>query len=71
GPLAAAVLSAALFAGMHLSASAFPALFVLALCLTLAYEASGSLLVNIFMHALFNCWNLFLVLWTTRHPGAP
>jgi membrane protease YdiL (CAAX protease family) len=31
-----------------------PGLFVLALCLTLAYEASGSLLVPIGMHALFN-----------------
>ena len=71
GPLAAAVFSAALFAGMHLSASALPALFVLALCLTLAYEASGSLLVNIFMHAIFNCWNLLLVLWVARHPGSP
>ena len=37
-----------------LNVSSPPALFVLALCLTLAYEATGSLLVNIFMHGLFN-----------------
>jgi membrane protease YdiL (CAAX protease family) len=69
GGLAAAVLSAALFAAMHLSLSSLPALFILALCFTLAYEATGSLLVNIFMHAFFNLWNFLVVLWVARHPG--
>ncbi|MGA3171893.1 MAG: type II CAAX endopeptidase family protein, partial [Chthoniobacteraceae bacterium] len=54
GPAVATLVSAGLFAAMHLSLSSLPGLFVLALCFTLAYEATGSLLVNILMHALFN-----------------
>jgi membrane protease YdiL (CAAX protease family) len=61
GPAGAALVTAGLFAAMHLNASALPALFVLALCFTLAYEATGSLLVTIFMHALFN-FSMFLAL---------
>jgi len=71
GPAVAAFVSAGLFAAMHLSLSSLPGLFVLALCLTLAYEASGSLLVNIFMHALFNLWNLMVMLWLSHHSLLP
>ncbi len=69
GGVAAAVASAGLFAAMHLSVAALPALFVLALCFTLAYEATGSLLVNIFMHSIFNL-STFLVLLSISHHSA-
>lgn len=48
------MVNAALFAGIHLHAPSFAGLFVLAACLTLAYEWTGSLLVPMAMHALFN-----------------
>jgi membrane protease YdiL (CAAX protease family) len=69
GGVGAGVLSAALFAAMHLNLAALPALFVLALCLTLAYEATGSILVNIFMHGLFNLSMLLVMLYLAGHPG--
>lgn len=58
----AMILTAALFAAVHLNAAALPALFVLALCFTLAYEVTGSLLVAIVMHALFNLTTLLVLL---------
>ena len=54
GPVLAMVISAALFSAIHVNVPALPALFVLAVCLTLAYEATGSLLVPMLMHAAFN-----------------
>jgi len=63
GPVASAVCTATLFATIHLSIAALPALFVLALMLTLAYEWSGSLLVPISMHAVFNGVQLALLTW--------
>ena len=54
GPAAGLVLVSALFAAIHLHAPVFAGLFVLAVCLTLAYEWSGSLLVPMAMHAMFN-----------------
>jgi membrane protease YdiL (CAAX protease family) len=71
GPAAAALINALLFAAMHLNASSLPALFVLALCFTLAYEATGSLLVNIFMHAFFNLSMLLILLGISQHPISP
>ncbi len=53
-PLAAGFLACLLFAAFHTSLTAFGGLFVLAVCLNLAYERTGSLLVPIGMHALFN-----------------
>ncbi len=61
GPLASGLASALLFAAIHESATAFAGLFVLALCLTLAYERTGSLLVPIGMHALFNSVSLAVI----------
>ena len=61
GPLASGFASALLFAAFHLSVSAFAGLFVLALCLTLAYERTGSLFVPIGIHALFNFTSLCVV----------
>jgi membrane protease YdiL (CAAX protease family) len=52
GPSAMVV--SALFALAHDTYSAAPSLAVLALCFTIAYEYSGTLLVPIFMHATFN-----------------
>ena len=43
------------------SCQSLPALFVLALCLTIAYEWTGSLFVPIAMHAMFNSMNLLLM----------
>lgn len=71
GAVAAAVISAGVFAAMHLSLSSLPPLFVLALCFTLAYEATGSLLVNIFMHSFFNLFMFLLLLGVARHPASP
>ncbi len=58
GPGVSALFTAGLFAAFHMNLGALPGLFVLALCFTLAYEATGSLLVPIAMHALFNFTNL-------------
>jgi uncharacterized protein len=71
GGIAAGVVTAGLFAALHMNLAALPALFVLALCLTLAYEATGSLLVNIFMHGFFNLSMLLLMLYLTAHGVTP
>ena len=57
-PVPAGILTAILFAAFHLNLAS---LFVLAVCFTLAYERTGSLLVPICMHALFNFTNLFAI----------
>ena len=70
GSLASALLTAALFAAFHTNLASLPSLFALALCFTIAYEATGSLLVPIGMHALFNLTQLaFLYLQATRVAG--
>jgi membrane protease YdiL (CAAX protease family) len=46
--------SALLFAAVHAHLPSFAPLFVLGICFTIAYEWSGSLLVSMTMHALFN-----------------
>jgi membrane protease YdiL (CAAX protease family) len=61
GPVASGACTALFFAACHLSLSSFAGLFVLALCLTFAYERTGSLLVPIGMHALFNFANLCML----------
>ena len=61
GPLASGFLTALLFAAIHQSLTAFAGLFVLAVCLTLAYERTGSLLVPIGMHALYNFTSLVFI----------
>ena len=50
--------SALLFAAVHAHLPSFAPLFVLGVCFTLAYEWSGSLLVSMTMHALFNAFAL-------------
>jgi len=61
GSLPALLLTSALFAGIHLNGPAFLPLFTLAVCLTLAYEETGSLLTPMLMHAIFNALNLGLM----------
>ena len=51
-------LNALLFAAVHAHLPSFGPLFVLGSCLTLAYEWSGSILVSMTMHALFNFLSL-------------
>jgi membrane protease YdiL (CAAX protease family) len=50
----ALILNALLFAAVHTHLPSFAPLFVLAVCFTLAYEWSGSILVSMTMHAFFN-----------------
>ncbi len=68
GAPASAIFTAALFAGIHLNLASLPSLFVLALCLTIAYEATGTLLLPVAMHALFNLSQL-LTLYFRSHAG--
>ena len=67
GVVPALLFTSALFAAIHLSGPFFLPLFVLATCLTLAYEATGSLLAPMLMHALFNSVNLAMV-FLARNP---
>jgi len=48
------VASALLFAAVHAHLPSFAPLFVLGVCFAIAYEWSGSILVSMTMHALFN-----------------
>jgi membrane protease YdiL (CAAX protease family) len=60
----AILITSCLFAGIHQYLPAFFGLFLLALGLSLVYEATGCLLVSIFMHSLFNLIGvLAAVLW--------
>lgn len=52
------ILNAFLFAAVHVHLPSFGPLLVLGGCLTLAYEWSGSILVSMTMHALFNFLSL-------------
>ncbi len=57
----AAIVVSLLFAAMHQHVGSLVPLFVLALSFTFAYEATGCLLVPVFMHALFNALNIVLL----------
>jgi membrane protease YdiL (CAAX protease family) len=70
-PLAAGFVACLLFAAFHTSLMAFAGLFVLAACLTLAYERTGSLLVPIGIHALFNFTSLSLLYLQALFPKIP
>lgn len=54
GLVAGVLFTSLLFAAVHMNIPSFAALFLLAVCLTIAYEYTGSLLTNICMHAFFN-----------------
>lgn len=61
GWIVGAVFNALLFAAVHAHLPSFGPLLVLGLCLTIAYESSGSILVSMTMHALFNAASLTLL----------
>ncbi len=58
GRVVAVLASALLFAAVHAHLPSFAPLFVLGSCLAVAYEWSGSILVPMTMHALFNAVTL-------------
>jgi uncharacterized protein len=58
GRLAGLTVSSLLFAAVHAHLPSFAPLFVLAACFTVAYEWSGSILVPMAMHCLFNSLTL-------------
>lgn len=60
--------NALLFAAVHAHVPAFAPLFVLGSCFTLAYEWSGSLLVSMSMHALFNSITLTALAFPDQFP---
>jgi len=61
GPALGIVLNALLFAAVHAHLPSFAPLFVLGTCFTLAYEWSGSILVSMTMHSLFNSLTLVIL----------
>jgi len=71
GALAGALFTSILFATVHSNLAALPALLVLALMLTLAYEWSGSLKLPIAMHMLFNGIQVALMARAINHPLPP
>ncbi len=58
GRLAGLLVNASLFAAVHAHLPSAAPLFVLGACFTLAYEWSGSILVSMTMHSLFNALSL-------------
>lgn len=58
GRLAGLAANSILFAAVHAHAPSAAPLFVLGACFTIAYEWSGSILVPMTMHALFNSFTL-------------
>jgi membrane protease YdiL (CAAX protease family) len=61
GVVVALSFSALLFAAAHAHLPSAAPLFVLGACFALAYEWSGSILVSMAMHTLFNSTQLFLL----------
>lgn len=57
----AMIFSALMFSILHLHVEKAPEFFVLGVGFALAYELSGCLMVPVFMHMLFNGWNVFLM----------
>ncbi len=70
-PLGAMALVSLLFAGMHLTPVAVLPLFVFAMALSLAYLHTGSLLVPMVMHALFNGVSIAVLLYVRVFGLAP
>ena len=60
-PVFASITSSALFALAHFHLASTPPLFVLAIGFTIVYELSGSLVVPMIMHGLFNALSLALL----------
>lgn len=62
------ILTSFLFAAVHTHLPTFGALFILGACFTVAYEWSGSILVPMTMHALFNSVTLTLLAFPETFP---
>jgi membrane protease YdiL (CAAX protease family) len=62
------IVNASLFAAVHTHLPSFGPLFVLGSCFTIAYEWSGSILVPMTMHALFNALTLTLLAFPQTLP---
>lgn len=63
GPFASIMATSVLFAVLHGHAASVPALTALAVCLALAYEKTGTLLVPMVMHAVFNAVSIAGILF--------
>jgi membrane protease YdiL (CAAX protease family) len=63
GAAAGLIVTSLLFAFLHGHAASIPALTMLAVCLGLAYEKTGSLLVPMIMHAVFNAVSVGAILF--------
>jgi membrane protease YdiL (CAAX protease family) len=68
GRLLGLTANALLFAAVHTHVPSFMPLFVLGSCFTIAYEWSGSILVPMTMHALFNSVSLALLAFPELFP---
>jgi membrane protease YdiL (CAAX protease family) len=68
GPVRALIVISIAFAASHFHGPSFVPLFVLALGLGLAYELTGTLLVPITMHAVFNTAMLVQLFYQRAHP---
>ncbi len=68
GRLIGVSLNAFLFAAVHTHLPSFAPLFVLGSCFTIAYEWSGSILVSMTMHSLFNSLTLTLLAFPQTLP---
>ncbi len=68
GAFVGVVLNSLLFAAVHTHLPSFAALFALGCCFTIAYEWSGSILVSMTMHALFNSVTLTLLAFPDIFP---
>ncbi len=68
GRLVGLLINAALFAAVHTHLPSLGPLFVLGSCFTIAYEWSGSILVAMTMHALFNAFTLAVLAFPQTLP---
>jgi hypothetical protein len=68
GRLVGLLVNAAFFAAVHTHLPSFGPLFVLGSCFTIAYEWSGSILVPMTMHALFNALTLTVLAFPETLP---
>src|SRR6059036_2683736 len=68
GRLLGITFSALLFAAAHAHLPSFAPLFVLGSCFAIAYEWSGSLLVSMTMHAIFNAITLLALAFPNTLP---
>ncbi|MDQ2867091.1 MAG: CPBP family intramembrane metalloprotease [Verrucomicrobiota bacterium] len=62
------IVSSLLFAAVHAHLPSLAPLFVFAVCLALAYDWSGSILVSMTMHSLFNALTFFALAFPDSPP---